>query len=288
MALGVNQLYNNYYTMRLNSLTTQHQVQSNRILLYTNEVTDIAERINFFEGQKSLTLATPDGTQLAIGAKYFDLPSGFDASDSDTWGDSIYYTTPCQKQLFIYKRLTDQNEIDKYLNGSTNTNDYYYVGNLQKDTTNGITTYYAKIPYTKGTDGSYDGGKSLSADTTHTGISYDAAQLAQDAADIQNSNTLSSKLMSGEYVFVYRNGDTGKNTIVDYDDLTFITLSDNQNSYQEMVERLEAERTNIDRMQTKVEQEQTTIETEIQAIQGMMESTEKVLTKNTESFKWGA
>ncbi|MDD3419222.1 MAG: hypothetical protein PHE78_01330 [Candidatus Gastranaerophilales bacterium] len=276
MALGVNQMYNNYYTIRLGTLSTQHQIQSNRVMLYTNEITDIANRINFFENQKVLTLATPDGSKLAIGAKYFDLPQGFDPDDSSTWGgsDHPYYTTPCESQIFIYKKI-DATEAAKY--NKTDVNDYYYMGNLQteKDSNGAISAYYGKIPYTKDASGNYTGGTgNLNGPT--------------DAANIQDSRVLSNKLMTGEYKFVYRNKESGKNEFVGYKDLTFVTESQDKTAYQEAIERLDAQKNNVNNMQVKVEQEMQTTEVEIQAIQSMMESTEKVLQKNTESFKWGA
>jgi len=284
MALGVNQTYKNYYTVRLGSLTTQHQIQSNRITLFTNEVTDIASKINFFEGQKTLTLATPDNSKLAIGAKYFDLPKGFNAADSSTWSTIVsangtakdsahpYYTTPCQKQLFIYKKITgDATEIGKYT--SNTATDYHFKGNLL--TENGET--YAKIPYTKDASGNYDGGASLAGCTTGPA----------DATAITDSRILSNRLMTGEFKFVYTD-DTGKTQTVGYKDLTFVTETQDQTAYQETVNQLEAQRTNINNMQKSVQQELQTTEVQIQAIQSMMDSTDKVLTKNTDTFKWGA
>lgn len=274
MALGVNQFYKNFYTVRLNSLTTQHEIQSNRVTLFTNEITDIASKINFFEGQKVLTLATPDNSKLAIGAKYFDLPPGFDPADQSTWtGDHPYYTTPCQKQLFIYKKVTAA-EAANYTSGTAT--DYYFAGNLQ--TVNG--EFFAKIPYSK-TGDVYNGGTSL------TGSHPAAAVMSADATSITDSRILSNRLMTGEYIFMYTN-DQNKIQKVGYKDLTFVLESQDKTAYQETVEELEAERNNINEMQKSAQQEMQTTEVQIQAIQSMMESTEKVLQKNTENFKWGA
>lgn len=256
MALGVNQTYKNYYTVRLGTLTTNHQIQSNRIMLYTNEVTDIAQRINFFENQRVLTLATPSNDRLAINAKYFDLPPDFDMNDPDTWGDDPKYTTPCQKQIFIYKKATDT----EYDNANPGDKEQF---NNQK---------YVKIPYTD-VNGkhSYETGFTPSIDQQAT----------------LDSRVFSNRLMSGEFTFVYRN-DEGVNEKLGYQDLTFITEQQDQTAYQEQIQILEAERGNINNMQKSVQQEMNITETQIQAIQSMMESTEKVLTKNTETFKWGA
>lgn len=258
MALSVNQTFKNYYTMRLGTLSTQHQIQSNRIMLYTNEVTDIAQRINFFESQKVLTLATPSGDRLALNAKYFDLPRGFMANDPDTWGsDGPKYTTPCQKQIFIYNKIDDV-EAARYT--SSNANDYYYIGNLE--TFNGQN--YGKIPYTDtDLDGTYDN------------------------PDISDSRILSNKLMMGEFTFVYRN-DSGVNQKLSYKDLTFVTEQEDKTAYQEQVQVLEAQKEDINATQKRVQQEMSVTETQIQAIQSMMDSTDKVLQKNTETFKWGA
>lgn len=278
MALGVNQTYKNYYTVRLNSLTTQHQIQSNRMTLFTNEITDIASKINFFESQKVLTLATPDGSNLAIGAKYFDLPAGFDPADQDTWtGNHPYYTTPCQKQLFIYKKI-DATEAGNYTSGTAT--DYYFAGNLQNIGTASNPEYYAKVPYSKtGTD--YNGGTSL------TGGHPAAAIMNADAAAITDARVLSNRLMTGEFIFMYTN-DNNQTSKVGYKDLTFILESQDKTAYQEVVQNLEAERENINDMQKSVQEEMQTTEVQIQAIQSLMESTEKVLQKNTEKFKWGA
>ncbi|MEI8377422.1 MAG: hypothetical protein WCF95_02685 [bacterium] len=251
MALGVNQTYKNYYTVRLGTLTTNHQIQSNRIMLYTNEVTDIAQRINFFENQRVLTLATPNNDRLAIGAKYFDLPPTFDMNDPETWGtDGPKYTTPCQKQIFVYKKVATGTTGAEVFDGQS----------------------YLKIPYTD------NNGKH----TYETGYSGSPDQQA-----MMDSRVFSNKLMSGEFTFVYRD-DSGVNQKLGYKDLTFITEQQDQTAYQEQVQILEAERSNINNMQKNVQQEMNITETQIQAIQTMMESTEKVLTKNTETFKWGA
>lgn len=276
MALGVNQTFKNYYTVRLGSLTTQHQIQSNRVTLFTNEITDIASKINFFENQKVLTLVTPDNSKLAINAKYFDLPANFDPADANTWGTTIvgsngatqpYYTTPCQKQLFIYKKIDDAEVAD--FNHLTST-DYYYKGNLL----NIGGQNYAKIPYTKDTSGNYTGG----ADNPNRVV---------DAAALTDSRVLSNRLMTGEFILSYTD-DEGVVQGLGYKDLTFITESQDQTAYQQTVQELEAQRTNINEKQKRVQQEMQTTEVQIQAIQSMMESTDKVLTKNTETFKWGA
>lgn len=286
MALGVNQTYKNYYTIRLGTLTTQHQIQSNRVTLFTNEITDIASKINFFENQKVLTLATPDNSKLAIGAKYFDLPVGFNPADSETWHSTLangnkdtnpYYTTPCQKQLFIYKKITKAEYDNDYK--SLNATDYYFVGNRQE--VNG--EYFAKIPYSKDAGNNYDGGNNALI----TGGKPAAATMAADATAITDSRILSNRLMTGEFIFMYTN-DQNEIQKVGYKDLTFITESQDKTAYQETVEELEAERTNINEMQKNVQQEMQTTEVQIQAIQSMMESTDKVLQKNSESFKWGA
>lgn len=252
MSLGVNQTFQNYYTVRLGTLTTQHQIQSNRMLLYTNEVTDIAQRINFFESQKVLTLATPSGDRLAISGKYFDLPKGFVAGDSSTWGDgTVKYTTPCQKQIFIYKKADASTAGAELINGE----------------------YLLKIPYTDASgDHTYDSGFSATS---------------ADQTAMLDSRVLSNKLITGEYTFVYRD-DQGIQQKLSYKDLTFITEQDDKTAYQEQVQILQAERENINNTQKRVQSEMMTTETEIQAIQSMMESTEKVLQKNTETFKWGA
>ncbi len=249
MALSVNQTYKNYYTMRLGTLTTQHQIQSNRIMLYTNEVTDIAQRINFFENQKVLTLATPSGDKLAINAKYFDLPNGFMANDSTTWGSGgSKYTTACQKQIFIYKKAGDA--------------EYAAAAAGSKETYNG--EKFVKIPYTDTNgDGTYDN------------------------SDISDSRILSNKLMMGEFTFVYRD-DAGVNQKLSYKDLPFISEQQDKTAYQEQVQVLESQQSNINETQKRIQQEMTTTETQIQAIQSMMDSTDKVLQKNTENFKWGA
>jgi len=249
MALGVNQMYKNYYTVRLGSLTTNHQILSNRVLLYTNEVTDIAQKINFFESQKVLTLADPSGNKLAIGAKYFDLPADFDMNDSTTWGNDPKYTTPCQKQIFIYKKAANQAEYDTA----------QAAGNAE--TYNG--QQYVKVPYDKDGSGNY----------TNTNIS--------------DSRVLSNKLMTGEYTFVYRD-DTGQNQKLSYKDLTFVMESEDKTAYQEQIQNLNAQSDSIHKTEKNIQQELATTETEIQAIQSMMDSTDKVLTKNTETFKWGA
>lgn len=244
MSLSVNQTYKNYYTVRLGSLTTKHQIQSNRVLLYTNEASDIAQRINFFEGQKVLALATPSGDKLAISAKYFDLPDNFDMNDPDTWGDDPKYTTPCQKQLFIYKKVSSGTVGEEVFDGQS----------------------YLKIPYTKNAAGDYT---------------------AAEANAITDSRVLSNRLMTGEFTFVYRN-DTGINEKLSYKDLTFISDQQDKTAYQEQIQILNAQSENLHNTEKRVQQEMNITETEIQAIQSMMESTEKVLQKNTETFKWGA
>lgn len=241
MALGVNQTYKNYYTIRLGSLTTAHQIQSNRIMLYTNEVTDIAQKINFFESQKVLTLATPSGDKLAIGAKYFDLPENFDMNDTTTWGNDPKYTTPCQKQLYIYKKVPAGTLGEEVLDGQS----------------------YLKIPYTKDGTGNYTN------------------------SDIADSRVLSNKLMTGDFTFVYRN-DTGVNEKLSYKDLTFISEQQDKTAYQEQIQLLQAQSETLHSTEKSIQQEMSITETEIQAIQSMMESTEKVLTKNTETFKWSS
>ena len=258
MALGVNQMYKNYYTVRLGSLTTNHQILSNRVLLYTNEVTDIAQKINFFESQKVLTLADPSGNKLAIGAKYFDLPANFDMNDSTTWGNDPKYTTPCQKQIFIYKKV---DTFPTSGQGSAPGDQETYSG--QK---------YVKIPYTD------IAGK-------HT---YEAEfNATTDQQAIMDSRVLSNRLMTGDYTFVYRD-DTGQNQKLSYKDLTFVTESEDKTAYQEQIQNLNAQSDSIHKTEKSIQQELATTETEIQAIQSMMDSTDKVLTKNTETFKWGA
>lgn len=251
MSLSVNQAYTQYYQIRLGTLTTKHQTQSNRMLLYTNQISDTNERINFYEQQKVLVLATPSGEQLAIKAEYFDTPPGFDSNNPDTWGDKIYYTTPCQKQLFIYRKAEAGETAD------IPDNDPSHPG-------------WIIIPY------------------EHTNVNdhesdYTAATLAYG---IQDSRILSSKLASGEYTLVYTNDDFQKETIR-YEDLPFIAEKQDPTAYQEMIELLEGEQFNLQEMEKKVKAEMDTTEVEIQAINALMESTEKVLSKNTESFKWG-
>lgn len=255
MALGVNQTYKNYYTIRLGTLTTKHQIQSNRIMLFTNEVSDIANRINFFENQRVLALSTPEGKNLAIRAEYFDLPRGFDPNDSTTWGDDIKYTTPCQKQIFIYHKLgTYANESEAQASG------------LMENTTNSLQEidgiWYEELPYDADENGNYT------------------------AEAFNDSRLLSSKLMSGEYTFVF-DDDSNTTTVLPYESLMFISEQQDQTAYQESIERLESERNQIQSMQKKVQQEMSTTEIEIQAIQSLMESTDKVLPKNLETFKWG-
>lgn len=268
MALGVNQTYKNYYTIRLGSLTTQHQIQSNRITLYTNEVTDIAQRVNFFEGQKTLTLSTPDNSKLAISAKYFNLPAGFDPSDQNTWGGANhpFYTTPCQKELFIYKKLTDAEYGGLPLGEQA----------LCVPSSDGA--YYQKISYLYDASGNPVDDPDDAADPDLT---------TDDQEAIYDSNVLSNRLMSGSYSFVYMD-DTMTNQLVSYKDLMFVHETEDKASYTEAIQMLEAERDNINKMQNKVQGEMTTTETEISALQSMMESTDKILQKNTETFKWGA
>lgn len=270
MALGVNQNYKNYYTVRLGTLTTQHQIQSNRVTLFTNEITDIASKINFFENQKVLTLVTPDNAKLAIGAKYFDLPKGFVANDETTWGgaDNPFYTTPCQKQIFIYRKLASS-EINA---GTGLPNTAAYASN-PADFSKDSDQWYQKIPYT-------DGAGKHSWETGYT-------PTAGAQSDILDSRILSNRLMTGEFILMYTN-DENKIQKVGYKDLTFISESQDKTAYQETVEELEAQRNNINEMQKNVQQEMQTTEVQIQAIQSMMESTDKVLQKNTETFKWGA
>lgn len=258
MALGVNQTFKNYYTVRLGSLTTQHQIQSNRITLYTNEVTDIAQRINFFEGQKVLTLATPDNSKLAIHAKYFNLPPGFDAADQNTWGgaDHPFYTTPCQKELYVYKKVTS--------------------GYQSTDAIGADGSHYQIINYLNKANGYPADDPSQAVGTPTT-----------DQLNIYDSPTLSNYLMNGSYSFVYTD-DTGQKQVISYKDLMFVNESEDKTAYTEAIQKLEVERDSINRMQNKVQGEMITTETEISAIQSMMESTDKVLQKNTESFKWGA
>jgi len=254
MALSVNQMYKNYYTIRLGTLTTQHQIQSNRILLYTNEVTDIAQRINFFENQKMLTLATPSGEKLAINATFFDLPSGFDPEDSASWTTDPKYMTSCQKQIYIYKKATDAE----------------YAAATEKETFDGVK--YIKIPY-------------LDSSGKHT--YEDGFSPSSDQLNITDSRVLSSKLMNGEYTFVYNN-DSGENQKISWKDLLFVSEQQDETAYQDQIQVREGQSSNINEMQKKVQQEMSITETEIQAIQNMMESTDKILQKNTETFKWGA
>lgn len=256
MSLGVNQAYTQYYQIRLGTLSTKHQTQSNRVLLYTNQISDTATRINFYEQQKVLTLATPSGENLAIKAEYFDTPVGFDPQDSDTWGDNVYYTTPCQKTIYVFEKTTAA--------------DYATLSANERVEDDG--NYYKKIPYTH--EGSH---------TISTTSDYSASVIN---AGLQDSRVLSSKLMSGEYTFVYTNDDADLEAIR-YQDLPFITEKEDATAYQEMTEMLEAERYNLQEMQKNVETEMQTTEVEIQAINSLLDSTEKILAKNTESFKWG-
>jgi peptidoglycan hydrolase CwlO-like protein len=93
--------------------------------------------------------------------------------------------------------------------------------------------------------------------------------------------------MTGEFTFVYRN-DSGINQKLSYKDLTFVTEQEDKTAYQEQVQILEAQKEDINATQKRVQQEMTVTETQIQAIQSMMDSTDKVLQKNAETFKWGA
>lgn len=259
MSLSVNQSYKHYYTVRLGSLTTKHQIQSNRIMLFTNEVTDIANRINFFENQRVLMLSTPEGKNLAIRAEYFDLPRGFDPNDSSTWGDSIKYTTPCQKQLFIYNKVgTTADYPDK--------NAVIVRGNM-KNTSNTLEEvdgiWYEKLPYDKASD-----------DDKYS------------TAELNNSLLLSSNLMNGQFTFMFTD-DQGKLTVLPYESLMFVSEQQDQTAYQDSIDMLETQRNQIQAMQKKVQQEMSVTEVEIQAIQSLMESTDKVLPKNLETFKWG-
>lgn len=286
MALGVNQTFKNFYTIRLGSLTTQHEIQSNRITLFTNEISDIAQKINFFENQKVLTLATPDNSKLAISAKLFDLPANFDPADANTWGSTIsgsntakqpYYTTACQKELFIYKNLntTDPNSAAVLAyNNTTDKDAINYSGNIMKDSSG---HYWAKIPYVA----------ENGANRYHTSDAAFAGYANTDQLNILDSRILSNRLMTGEYSFVYTD-DKGVTQPISYKDLIFVNESQDKTAYQETTQELEAQSHNITEMQKKVQQEMQTTEVQIQAYQSMMDSTEKVLQKNTESFKWGA
>lgn len=257
MSLSVNQAYAQFYEIRLGTLSTKHQTQSNRLLLYTNQVADTATRINFYEQQKVLTLATPSGEDLAIKAEYFDTPLGFDPQDSSTWGDKPYYTTPCQKTIYVFEKTDATTAATLPANEVVQNDDGQW---------------YKKIPYLH--TGSH---------TINTTTPYRDSVIQ---AGLQDSRVLSSRLMSGEYTLVYTNDDAELQTIR-YQDLPFITEKEDATAYQEMVEMLEAERYNLQEKQKKVENEMQTTEIEIQAINSLLDSTEKVLNKNTESFKWG-
>lgn len=251
MSLNVNQAYMQYYQIRLGTLSTKHQIQSNRVMLFSGKVMDTAKKINFYEQQKMLMMATPSGENIAIKAQYFDTPKGFDSSDPDTWGDETYYTTPCQKQLFIYRKA-DAGEI----------------GNSDLTDSDGVE--WMEIPYDH------------SAATSHEDFSYSDGRMSA----LQDSTVLSGGLQTGDYTFVYRNADEELETIR-YEDLPFILQKEDDTAYQEMVEFLEAERYNLQETEKSIKSEMETTEVEIQAISSLMESTEKVLNKNTESFKWG-
>lgn len=261
MSLSVNQSYKHYYTVRLGSLTTKHQIQSNRIMLFTNEVTDIANRINFFENQRVLMLSTPEGKNLAIRAEYFDLPRGFDPNDSSTWGDSIKYTTPCQKQLFIYNKVGTKSEYPLASDIPNNKLIGKRASGYTIEEVDGI--WYEKLPYDKPSD--------------------DAKYSAEA---LNSSGVLSSNLMSGQFTFMFTD-DQGKLTVLPYESLMFVSEQQDQTAYQDSIDMLETQRNQIQAMQKKVQQEMSVTEVEIQAIQSLMESTDKVLPKNLETFKWG-
>lgn len=257
MSLSINQMYNQFYQIRINSLTSKHQTQSNRVLLFTNKISDTAQRINFYEQQKVLTLATPSGEQIPIKAEYFDWYAGFNPGDPSTWGnDRVTYATPCQKEIYIYRKAT-QTEYDNTDEGERMDNN----GQL-----------YVRIPYEHTGD-----------DLANSTSPYTSEVLAYG---IQDSRVLSANLMSGEYTLAYTN-DEGEMSAIHYSNLPFIAEKEDAKAYQEIIEILESERHNLQKTEKKLESERQTTEMEIQALSSMMESTEKVLQKNTESFKWG-
>ena len=92
--------------------------------------------------------------------------------------------------------------------------------------------------------------------------------------------------MNGQFTFMFTD-DQGKLTVLPYESLMFVSEQQDQTAYQDSIDMLETQRNQIQAMQKKVQQEMSVTEVEIQAIQSLMESTDKVLPKNLETFKWG-